>query len=130
MNTKPVALDELLEEFTKYISEEDIIIANLLAKISGVIVKKRLDMNMTQREFADYMQVSQGMVSKWESKDYNFTIETLVHVCTKLDIQVDVVIKSDLIKYKKLINKNIQFCFHTNWKINEDNNLISLDKAV
>ncbi|MCH5279935.1 MAG: helix-turn-helix transcriptional regulator [Lachnospiraceae bacterium] len=30
-------------------------------------------MGMTQLEFAKHMGVSQGMVSKWESREYNFT---------------------------------------------------------
>jgi transcriptional regulator with XRE-family HTH domain len=58
-----------------------------LAKISAKITKQRLDMGMTQREFADYMGVSQGMVSKWESGEYNFSIKTLNEICIRLDLR-------------------------------------------
>lgn len=49
-----------------------------LAKISAKIERRRLELNMTQKEFAAYMNVSQGMVSRWESREYNFTIKTLM----------------------------------------------------
>ena len=48
-----------------------------LAKISAQIERCRLDMGMTQQKFAEYMGVTQAMVSKWESREYNFTIRTL-----------------------------------------------------
>lgn len=46
-----------------------------LAKISARIERCRLEMKMTQKEFAEYMGVTQGMVSKWESREYNFTMD-------------------------------------------------------
>ena len=55
-----------------------------LAKISAKIERRRLELNMTQKEFAAYMNVSQGMVSRWESREYNFTIKTL-----NLHLQLD-----------------------------------------
>ncbi|MBR1649667.1 MAG: helix-turn-helix transcriptional regulator [Lachnospiraceae bacterium] len=61
-----------------------------LAKISARIERRRLEMQMTQKEFADYMGVTQGMVSKWEGRDYNFTIKTLNEICKKLDLDLSV----------------------------------------
>lgn len=69
-----------------------------LAKISARIEKSRLDMGMTQQEFADYMGVSQGMVSKWESRDYNFTVRTLNEICEKLKLNVTVEIDANITK--------------------------------
>ena len=43
---------------------------------------------MTQKEFADYMGVTQGMVSKWESREYNFTIKSLNEICQKLGLSL------------------------------------------
>ena len=57
-----------------------------LAKISASIEAKRIEMNMTQAQFAKYMNVSQGMISKWESREYNFTIKALNEICEKLDL--------------------------------------------
>ena len=61
-----------------------------LAKISAKIEMARLDKKMTQKEFAEYMGVTQGMVSKWESREYNFTIKSLNEICEKLNIELDI----------------------------------------
>lgn len=61
-----------------------------LAKISAQIERCRLDMRMSQKEFAAYMGVSQGMVSKWESREYNFTIKSLNEICQKLNLKFNI----------------------------------------
>ncbi len=89
-----------------------------LAKISARIERCRLDMGMTQQEFADYLGVTQGMVSKWEGREYNFTIKTLHEICAKLKLDLSIsmdkpaailnyeVIKWDTEKAKKKKHKN------------------------
>ena len=44
----------------------DIIAAKVLAGGSAEIVKHRNNLGMTQKQFTEYMEVSQGMVSKRE----------------------------------------------------------------
>ena len=61
-----------------------------LAKISAQIERCRLDMEMTQEEFAKYMGVSQGMVSRWENRDYNFTVKSLNDICQKLNLSLTI----------------------------------------
>ena len=61
-----------------------------LAKISARIERCRIELGMTQKEFAEYMGVSQGMISKWESREYNFTIRTLNEICHKLNLTLEV----------------------------------------
>ena len=73
---------------TESLSEAEIKSTIELAKISAKIEKCRQEMNMTQKEFAEYMDVSQGMVSKWESREYNFTIKSLYEICEKLQLCV------------------------------------------
>lgn len=68
------------------ISEAEVKTIVELAKISAKIERCRLDLGMTQKEFADYMGVTQGMVSKWESREYNFTIRSLNEICQKLGL--------------------------------------------
>ncbi len=58
-----------------------------LALISAEIELSRQKMGMTQSEFAKYMGVSQGMVSKWESREYNFTVKSLYDIFSKLNIE-------------------------------------------
>ncbi len=48
---------------------------------------------MTQKEFAEFMGVTQGMVSKWESREYNFTIKSLNEICEKLGLDCSVEVK-------------------------------------
>lgn len=69
-----------------------------LAKISARIERCRIEMGMTQQEFAEYMGVSQGMVSKWESREYNFTIKTLNEICQKIDLELSVSLEKPCVK--------------------------------
>lgn len=57
-----------------------------LAQISAKIERRRLELGMTQKEFADFMGVTQGMVSKWESREYNFTVKSLNEICHKVNL--------------------------------------------
>ena len=76
----------MFEFMSSYISKSDIYASEAIAKISAFILKKRLDFGMSQREFALKMGVSQGMVSKWESASYNFTIENIAQICEKIGV--------------------------------------------
>ena len=76
-----------------------------LAKISARIERGRLEMGMTQQEFAEYMGVTQGMVSKWESREYNFTIKTLNEICQKLDLELCVSLERTCAKTDYMIVK-------------------------
>lgn len=73
---------------SKGFSEPEVKTMVELAKISAQIERGRLEMGMTQQEFAEYMGVTQGMVSKWESREYNFTIKTLNDICQKIDLEL------------------------------------------
>lgn len=69
-----------------------------LAKISARIERRRIEMGLTQQEFAEYMGVTQGMISKWESREYNFTIKTLNEICQKLDLELSVSLEKPCVK--------------------------------
>lgn len=69
------------------LSEAEVKTVVELAKISAQIERCRLEMGMTQTEFAGYMGVTQGMVSRWESREYNFTIRSLNEICQKLNLE-------------------------------------------
>ncbi|MDD6570838.1 MAG: helix-turn-helix transcriptional regulator [Thermoflexaceae bacterium] len=68
------------------LSDSEINSIKELAKISAKIEMKRNELGMNQKEFARMMNVSQGMVSKWESGEYNFTIVTLKEICDNLGL--------------------------------------------
>lgn len=80
-NAKPV-------DFFNDLTEEEKAEAELMASIAIAIHNKRVSMNMNQQEFAELNGVSQAMVSKWESGEYNFTISTLRKILAALGITI------------------------------------------
>lgn len=130
MNIKPIELGDLLKDFEDYLSISDIVAAKLLAKISETIVKKRIDMGMTQKEFADYMSVSQSMVSKWESEDYNFSIETLTLICEKLKLKLEIEMKSNTSSYKDLLKKTDNRGISGTWNGTKQNAICGFEKVA
>lgn len=129
MSIKPVKLSELLKKFENYVTPADVTAARLLAKISSAITKRRIDFKMNQKEFANLLGVSQSMVSKWESSNYNFSIETLAEVCDKLNMELEITIKSDVEKYNHSTNNSWNSVSIKNKKIATPHTLTLLEKA-
>lgn len=71
---------------TAGLSEEELLAKKTLAIIAADIQLKRIEMGLDQKQFAKLLGVSQGMISRWESGTYNFTITTLVNICKKLGL--------------------------------------------
>lgn len=84
------ANQEMFEFMSQFLSKSDIYSARAIAKISAFILKYRKKANMSQKSFAEMMGVSQGMVSKWESAEYNFSIENIAHISEKLNVTFDI----------------------------------------
>lgn len=82
------SLRDFVASVTEDIPTEDLALILMSSDISVAIIRKRVDMGMTQKEFSEYMGVSQAMVSKWESGCANFTLKTLAQIAAKLDVQV------------------------------------------
>lgn len=68
------------------LSDEEKAEADLLAEIAVQIHRKRMELGLSQKDFAKVTGVSQAMVSKWERGDYNFSVQTLARVFSKLGI--------------------------------------------
>lgn len=71
---------------TEGLTKEELNIQKTLAIIAAELQFKRIDMGLDQKEFAKKLGVSQGLVSRWESGTYNFTITTLANICNKLGL--------------------------------------------
>ncbi|MBR6408427.1 MAG: helix-turn-helix transcriptional regulator [Clostridia bacterium] len=70
----------------KGIPEEQLEIEKTLALISAKINLQRIKLGMDQKSFAKFMGVTQGLVSRWESGSYNFSVATLITVCKKIGL--------------------------------------------
>jgi transcriptional regulator with XRE-family HTH domain len=58
--------------------------------ISKAIFKYRVNENLTQKALATKLGITQAMVSKLESGIYNYTIEQLWKIATKLGFDFDI----------------------------------------
>ena len=90
MTNQFVKANDVIDSLAEGLKKSDVITAKLLSKISISITQKRLELEMNQKEFADFMGVTQGMVSRWENGNCNFTIETLVQICEKLNLSLNI----------------------------------------
>ena len=63
----------------------------LLAKIANKIFSRRKQLGMTQKQLSARLNVSQPMISQWESGECNFSVENLVGIFEALDLSVDLV---------------------------------------
>lgn len=84
-----LASDEVKENF-----ELDEILVNISLKL----INYRINKNITQKELSRRLDVSQAMVSKLESGDYNPSIEQLWKISTKLEWRFDVVFEEPTIE--------------------------------
>lgn len=79
---------DLLMEIGENMSAEEMMLFSLQGMIAAEVEMKRAELQMNQKQFAQYMGVTQATVSKWESGDTNFTLSTLVHIASKLDLKM------------------------------------------
>lgn len=98
--SKKQSIGELFKALTAEMSPADVKSAMVISDISERITSERLKRSMTQKEFAAFMNVTQSMVSKWESAEYNFTIESLSKIFDKLGLDYHFSVSGDL----KLMN--------------------------
>ena len=81
-------MNDLLVGLSDSFCAEDMMLAGLEASICSEIISQRIKRNMTQKEFAEFMGVSQGLVSKWEKGECNFTLSSLVRIASNLGLRM------------------------------------------
>ena len=62
-------------------------------KISTAVFKYRVKHNLSQKKLAEKLGVTQAMVSKLESGNYNYTVEQLWKISQKLGFRFDVLLE-------------------------------------
>ena len=98
---------EISNWLTKGVSDEQLKTEKALAVISAKIYTRRMKLGLDQRAFAKLMGVTQGMISKWESGTYNFSIASLIRICEKIDLTFDPYICDE-----EAVQPNITFVNH------------------
>lgn len=83
------ATQEFFDLMNSYLSKSDIYEAQTIGRIVAELVRYRTENNLSQKELAKELGVTQGMVSRWESGDYNFTIKKVCQLCEKLGLTME-----------------------------------------
>jgi len=81
-------------------------LSDILVDIACKIINYRLDNNMTQKELAKKMDISQAMVSKLESGEYNPTIGFLFKIAKRLNWKFQLIIEENCTN--ELLHYNIK----------------------
>ena len=68
-------------------------------KISTALFDYRLKHKLSQKKLAEKLGVTQPMVTKLESGDYNYTIEQLWKIATKLNFELKIDFKEIELEY-------------------------------
>lgn len=80
-------LDALLEMLTQGQSDEELLMMSLQTDIAATISAVRVSKNISQKDLAQKLGVTQSLVSKWETGETNFTLLTLVRIALALGIE-------------------------------------------
>lgn len=103
-------------------TKQEFELSNMLVDIACKIINYRLDNDMTQRDLANKLEITQAMVSKLESGEYNPSIEFLFKISKKLDWKFELTFEenhSDVsIEYN--IEKEQQILNEANKKTSEE----------
>ena len=86
-----------------------------LAQISGKIERRRIELGMTQKEFADYMGVTQGMVSKLQIHKDHFLTKQRTDVCSSIFHILQLTGKSKLSVPRFLMQMRKQYLMWSIW---------------
>lgn len=81
-------LQELFDALTADMAPEDILSEGIKGLIAADITMQRQKKGISQAQLAEILGVKQAQVSKWESGDVNYTIETLCRIASALDMEI------------------------------------------
>lgn len=78
----------LLGSLSASLDDEELTLSAIQGLIAAEISYRRIQLGLSQKEFAEKMGVTQSLVSRWENGDSNFTMSTLVKIASRLDIEM------------------------------------------
>lgn len=88
MNDTNIQKDSMQDWLFGGFSEEELLVEDILSDISSTIQKERKEKGMTQKELAKALNVSQGIISRWENGEENLTISTLAKIAIGLGLKL------------------------------------------
>lgn len=88
-------LSDLIVALSKNMTDVEIAQTAMSLEIGRVIRAARKKCGWTQKRFAAEMKVNQSLVSRWESGNCNYTIDTLVQISHILGLSMQCPFKSD-----------------------------------
>ena len=91
-------LMDLVEALTKDMSVVDMAQTALHIEISRTIRNARKQKGLSQKDLAEKMGVKQSLVSRWESSECNYTIDTLVEIADALGLSIRCPLTSEEVK--------------------------------
>lgn len=83
-------IHDLTALFENTLSPAAVLSSKLMAQVSAAITKERLKLHMTQTEFAQYISVTQSQISRWEHGDYNFSLEKIADIASRLNLDINI----------------------------------------
>lgn len=71
---------DFVEFLTNTVDEYDLLAGSANAKLSMFVYRRRKQLRMNKKQFAKLMGVSTYKVTRWESAEYNFTVEDIIKI--------------------------------------------------
>ncbi len=90
--------EEESNEFRKEMAVED-----LLVDIACEFINFRVKNNMSQKDLAEKLQMTQAMVSKLESGEYNPTVKMLFDIAQKLSWKFNIQFESEKYSFEQAV---------------------------
>lgn len=84
---------DLIDELAVGPLADEFELDDILMDISFKLIDYRMENNITQKQLAESLLVSQAMVSKLESGEYNPTVELLFKIAKKLTWKFEIVLE-------------------------------------
>ncbi len=82
-----VDIDTLLDGAFSELSKDEKMASNVLSDVALLISEKRISEGMSQKEFAEKLGISQGLLSRYESGSENLSVKKLSEIFCKLEIE-------------------------------------------
>lgn len=86
-------LSDLVAAIAKNMTVAELAKATVNIQIQQMIHDTRLKKGWTQKELAERIGVKQSLVSRWESGDCNYTIDTLIDIADALGLSIQCPLK-------------------------------------